>query len=873
MSRPIVNSVCLLLAVFVLAALVPESARAQSSNLPALYKRVEQLDRAGKFDKAAVIARRALTVAERQYGRRHPWVAVTAVYLALLHRRMGRYSEAEHLYKRALSIYRKVHGRAHPSVGVTLINLATLYRVQGRFAEAERHFRRALAIYQKGRGRSDPNFASALNNLAVLYQQLGRYAKAEQLYRRALLIREKKLAANHPATGQTLNDLAGLYYSQGRYAEAVTLYERALAVLRKVHGREHPNVASVLNSLAHVIKSQGHFAKAARLYERALTIKKKTVGPDHPLVGMSFIGLATLYHVQGRFADAKRHYQRAIETYEKALGPHHPRVGIALNNLGELYEKQGRDPEAKQLYRRSLAIKERMLGYNHPLVATTLNDLGWIERKQGRWAGAYAYFLRAVAIQERRAIRRSHRMRRGGIPRRYRYVFSNLSMAAWHLAEQAPSRSAVLRAKAFEAAQWYGHTSTGAALAQMSARFGAGNKALNRLVRARQDLNAQWQALDRRLIKAISAAPTRHKSTLVKRLRDRSVQTDRRIAELDTRLARDFPQYNELTNPKPLKISEAQQLLAPNEALIFLLLTKKGTFVWAVTSDGVSWKRSNLGRKEVAAKVRALRGGLDPTKLQAGNGAPFNLETAFDLYAGLLKPVEGLIRSKSHLLIVPAGALTSLPFHVLVTQKPLLATPDFAAYREAAWLIKTHSISVLPSVSSLRALRAFAKKSHAKHPFIGYGDPVFSRREQGSADGKQARAALRGYASYFRGANADLDKLSRGLDRLADTADELRTVARLLDAPESTVILRRQATERAVKRAPLHRYRVVYFATHALVAGEVAQVGGQAEPALALTLPAKASNTDDGLLMASEVAQLQAQCRLGGPVSLQHCSR
>ena len=53
---------------------------------------------------------------------------------------------------------------------------------------------------------------------------------------------------------------------------------------------------------------------------------------------------------------------------------------------------------------------------------------------------------------------------------------------------------------------------------------------------------------------------------------------------------------------------------------------------------------------------------------------------------------------------------------------------------------------------------------------------------------------------------------------------------------------------------PLADYRVVYFATHGLVAGEVKGLG---EPSLALTLPKQPSETDDGLLTASEVAQLK----------------
>ena len=38
-------------------------------------------------------------------------------------------------------------------------------------------------------------------------------------------------------------------------------------------------------------------------------------------------------------------------------------------------------------------------------------------------------------------------------------------------------------------------------------------------------------------------------------------------------------------------------------------------------------------------------------------------------------PVEALIRSKRHLLIVPSGALTALPFHLLVTEPPAGTAP------------------------------------------------------------------------------------------------------------------------------------------------------------------------------------------------------
>ena len=53
----------------------------------------------------------------------------------------------------------------------------------------------------------------------------------------------------------------------------------------------------------------------------------------------------------------------------------------------------------------------------------------------------------------------------------------------------------------------------------------------------------------------------------------------------------------------------------------------------------------------------------------AGKPLPFALGRAHALYMSLLGDAEDLIRGK-HLLIVPAGALTTLPFQVLVTKPP-----------------------------------------------------------------------------------------------------------------------------------------------------------------------------------------------------------
>jgi CHAT domain-containing protein len=93
---------------------------------------------------------------------------------------------------------------------------------------------------------------------------------------------------------------------------------------------------------------------------------------------------------------------------------------------------------------------------------------------------------------------------------------------------------------------------------------------------------------------------------------------------------------------------------------------------------------------------------------------------------------------------------------------------------------------------------------------------------------------------------------------LPETTQELCAVARDLKADASELRLGARATEHEVKAlstgGQLAQYRIVHFATHGALAGELK---GTSEPGLILTPPIKASKDDDGYLSAGEIAALK----------------
>src|SRR5207245_11024234 len=84
---------------------------------------------------------------------------------------------------------------------------------------------------------------------------------------------------------------------------------------------------------------------------------------------------------------------------------------------------------------------------------------------------------------------------------------------------------------------------------------------------------------------------------------------------------------------------------------------------------------------------------------------------------------------------------------------------------------------------------------------------------------------------------------------------ELKAIAAALEVdPAKVVNLGVNANEQLVKTSDLAKYKVLVFATHGLVAGEL---NGLTQPALALSAPEVAGVEGDGLLTREEILTLK----------------
>jgi CHAT domain-containing protein len=760
---------------------------------------------------------------------------------------------------------------------------ATLEAARGRVALARGRFRDAAAAHQRAhlaygallarraslplappqssieRGR---DHVIALKGVAKSAE--GQLVEGEIDARRALLNRLNLVGKYNLTTAVTLKHLAVIIAEQGRYEEAEKLIRARLEIFSTLGvPQDASNHAQALASLGTILNIQGRWLEASEVYD---ALNRATTHWEAALRENLYLNpdyVTTLYRA-GNIDAGIAAAERLLLRHRALYGDKHAETALARGVLAIGLSRSGRTDEALREFRLAIPILQTALR------ETPIDDDG---------------LSRATRAQ------------------RLQYI---VEAYIGLLARRTDVRDGA--AESFRLAELIRGQSVQRALAASSARAAAANPALADLVRKTQDLEKQVSAY-LGLLSQTLALPSSERDD--KALRSLQAAIDRVRGERDKakrEISKRFPDYANLIDPPTPSIDETRSLIGPDEALLFWLAGEQESHVFALTKDSFEWKTIPLGAETLAQKVARFRRGLDVDAVRRGlvriectpseahtrgvslaacdeavakeceqaaerglvrvecSPKPedaarlFDLSVAFELYRALIAPMEALIKDRKHLLVVPSGALTALPLHLLVTEKPAVAAPwvetlrDLAAYRDAAWLLKRHAITVLPSVASLKALRGLARREQGTKPLIGFGDPIFNVEEE-SAPAEQRRGiATRSYTEFWQGEAVDRALLSRALKRLPETAAELHAVAQNLGAAPDSVHLRAAASETTVKRTALADYRVVYFATHGLVAGEVK---GLAEPSLALTLPKEPDDTDDGLLTASEVAQLR----------------
>lgn len=713
---------------------------------------------------------------------------------------------------------------------------------------------------------------------AFYLEGLGRYAEAEVAFAKSELNRrasmEKSVTwkdAPSPASFQRVIDVTAVRLGQvkalqGRVAEAEVDVRRALLSQLSLAGKFHPVTLTFVSRLAAVLIQQGRYREAEQL-ARISVDTYRTIGfaQDAQNFVHALGQLASTLYLQSRWREAAE-VQDAIDKATAGWDQERadffrltPARAYTLYNTGNLV---GGIDSARAM----MAFEKRRVGENHLNYAIARGILADGLARLGQDAAALEEFRAAIPMLA--SLSRAGEDDDGStVAARHSQVRDIVEAYIALLARGAPSANTA--AATFALADTVRGRSVGTAIAAASARVASNDPALAQLTRREQDLRKQRQAAIGTLNNILTQPTSKRDETSVTQMRTQIAGLDREQEAARLEIAVRFPEYADLIDPKPATVEQTRNALRTGETFLSFYFGRAKAFVWAVPKEGpVLFAEIAASPQEIEDKIRKLRQSLEPNVSTIADIPTFDTSLAYELYTLLLKPVEPAWQPARSLIVATNGSLGLLPLGVLPVEPsvPVGAATDagapFAGYRKVAWLARTHSVTMMPSAAALRTLRLLPPGSAKRQPVIGFGDPFFNPQQ--AIDAKQdspppAKATPSQEVPLDRRAAPRTDGLASAsigeLPRLPDTADELRSVTLALHSdPVRVLNMGKSADEEAVKRADLSDYRVVMFATHGLVPGEL---DGLYQPALALSAPAVTGQPGDGLLTLDEILALK----------------
>jgi CHAT domain-containing protein len=755
--------------------------------------------------------------------------------------------------------------------GEVLSNLAEVSYAKGDFLKSSKQFKEALKIFTtdpKGEAKARLFLGYIAGGVGDMEKALKEITRAGEVYtgidnkdgeglaRMALGIwhfsqdNEKGIALQKEALKifQSIGD---------RYREAIALtaigqgyellddqslalksYQQALEIFEDIKAVDGISTSSF--KIARMHDLAGRFEQALIYYDRCVKVSRaaRTVRTE----GFALNEIATIYVKQGLHERAAAQYQKVLSFFE-SIGDLRGQA-TALNSYGDYLLQIGKTQKALELYSRALPLIEKVV--DEDIRTSTLYNLARANLKLGDVDAAHSFSQQSLkVIEELRSSVRSPEFRASyfsGVQKHYELCIEILTQleklrpgqnfAAQALLTSEKNRSRLLLDLVNES--------------RANIREGAAKELLDQERRLRGLIRLQAQYRMDLLLSGKN-------STEISEVENELAQLKADYQEVEAQLRQWNPRLVSLEGTAPLTLEKIQKELRDSDTMLLeYSLGEERSYLWAVTSN--SFQTYELpGRKTIedAARdcyklVTTRQETID--NLDAADNR--DLEIRSNLGKMLLGPLAGQLGNR-RLLVVTEGALQYVPFDALVL-------PTAAAVP----LLETNEVVVLPSISTLIAIRSARHHSNSANKLLAViADPVFSasdeRIQSGLSEPAVAKAATNKNVDPTLPHTPGILIRDGALVRLAHASEEADAISNI--APWGTTLVAKgfDASRETAMSSDVGQYRIVHFATHGFLNSEHPELSG-----LVFTTTDQNGEKTNGLMPLHDIYSLELSADL-----------
>lgn len=727
---------------------------------------------------------------------------------------LGDLSKSVGLFEQALGLWAAAGGDRYGEA-LAQLNIGYSLTDLGELREAGEHYRRSLSLWQSA---SDWHGAAlAQTALGGVRSFFGEKQAALDLHREAVVLFRK--LGNRRGEAAALNGIASVFEDMSEYEAALDNYERALRLYEEIGNRDFAALDRLY--VGRVYYLLGDTARALDYYGQTLALSREVGNREIEAHGLNGVGV--VYDARGEKSKALEQFAHVLSLYS-ALGNRRGQA-YALNNMGRVYSALGEREKALECFRRALPLIRAASDRRGEALILLSNAQA--ERASGDIEASLAHVKESTRLVESlRSQVVSSELRTSyfaSVHKHYELYIDLLMSLDRERPGQGYAAEALLVSERARARSL---------MESLAKEHGAGQQTGDATLVARErELQQQLDAKAEYQARLLGGKHAEGQAREVAR-ELRALTFD--YQEVRARIREQSPRYAALTQPELVSVdSILQEVRDPDTLLLEYSLGEERSYLWAVGGDGVEGFElparaaiEETARKTYEAMTARQTLGEQPSSRrdEAAREADAEYERrAAALSRMVLGPVAARLGGR-RLLIVADGFLQYIPFEALPTPKG-----------SGEPMLSSHEIVGLPSVLILTALRR-ENESPAPKTIAVLADPVFDKddpRVSGrrasvgarEADATQADASQSEGDFYLSRAMKDVDG-GAVIPRLPSTGREARAVRDLVPAGEALIATDFDASRERALSEEMGRYRIVHFATHAILDDEHPELSG-----------------------------------------------
>lgn len=784
----------------------------------------------------------ALLMGSRVCGDGHPIVAKSYLYLGMFYANQGSYALAQDNCNKALNMAKASFGEDHLLLGDIYTIIGNIYRDKRSLEKAQEYYLQALIIYQKTTKKGNPKPAYCYLGLGDVYKQQDNFEKARENYNKALNIFQYSIGDYHPVVVECYLGLANLAFLRNDYGLALDYYNKVLDINYDLRGEYNKSSSNAYNNMAAIYYyGKTEYITARNNFQKALDSDRILYGSKHPNVANAYYNISQTFNEQGRRETALEYLQKALTSSITDFNDENIYINPPLRNYyveNDLFH--------------FLKLKAKILQAGFEKDGNA--DL------KGLKIALDTYYLCDTLVEK---IRHSHTSEKDkiGLGKDAEKLYKAAVSASYNLykftdkynIEQLGKNLDIQKTKKsfLKDLFYFSEKNKGAVLSQSLVHSKA--KAFGGIP---DSLLVEEDSLSKKIAEfklEIAAKPDSATELLY---RQKLFTANRAYDNIIQYFEKSYPKYHKLKYSANIaSIDLIRKMLDDSTAIVSYFSTPEKIFVII------------LSKKDLMVHSRDKEYRFDKFIVGMRNGILYKRKSTYAKYAHKLYRQlfpRKLPQYLKHLIIIPDGSLSTIPFEALITDKNYTGK----SYQELPYLIKKYKVSYAFSANLLYQTFLQHKndqlKQKPKNEYVALA-PIFDE-ERSAGVSLKTKAALK----LMDSATKDTSTTLRGMLLTGDyitplkaTEEEVKSILKEFGKYNKAgeIHTHLKANETFIKKGGLSDSRYVHIATHGFVNEDTPELSG-------LLLAQDSTIKEDGILYSGEIYNLKLKSDL---VTLSAC--